>query len=104
LKERDYLNGWLISLYSSLKDKNKQIKEMEDRVLKDKRLHEVQLKRVNKWLSDENLDQIIREELEYSQEFLEKLPKDNERKLELLKNGKKATLYMIEKVQKELRD
>ena len=77
---------------------------MEDRVLKDKRLHEVQLKRVNKWLSDENLDQIIREELEYSQEFLEKLPKDNERKLELLKNGKKATLYMIEKVQKELRD
>ena len=76
---------------------------MEDQVSNGKELHELQLKLVNEWLSDEELDSTIKEELEYSLEFLERLPEEDKRKLERLKNGKKATLYMIEQVQNKLR-
>lgn len=42
------LHSWLISLYASLKETNKEIKELEDRVSNYTKLYEMQLKRLKK--------------------------------------------------------
>ena len=103
MSEKEMLHSWLISLYASLKETNKEIKELEDRVSNYTKLHEMQLERLKKWLSYESLDFHVKEELEYSKEFIERIPDEDKKKLINLKNSREATLFMIEQVEKELR-
>lgn len=49
------------------------------------------------------MDFHVKEELEYSKKFVERIPDEDKKKLINLKNSREATLFMIEQVEKELR-
>lgn len=102
MNEKELLNDWLLNLYSSLKDLNKEIKELESNLEYHKQLTDLQLSRINSWLEEEDLEQDLREEFEFSKEVVSQMPKDDKRKLDQLITQRKTVLFMIKKVVEEL--
>lgn len=104
LSEEELLNDWLIKLYANLKETNDEIEELENKMILRKKLNALHLNRLEKWIIDKDADEEVREELKYSKEVVRKMPSDFEKELAYLKKSKKTTLFMINKIEKELRD
>lgn len=103
MSEKELLNDWLIKLYANLKEKNDEIEELENKMILRKKLNVLHLDRLEKWIKDKDADEEVREELKYSKEVVRKMPSDFEKELAYLKKSKKTTLFMINKIEKELR-
>lgn len=104
MSEKELLRHWLTSLYSSLKSINQKVEELERRISYAQELNNLQLSRIDIWLEDEDTDLDVKEDLEQSKDIVRKIPENNYRKLERLKMQQKSSLFMISKIEKELRD
>lgn len=104
MSEKELLRHWLTSLYSSLKSINQKVEELERRISYAQELNNLQLSRIDIWLEDEDIDLGVKEDLEQSKDIVRKIPENNYRELERLKMQQKSSLFMISKIEKELRD
>lgn len=60
--------------------------------------------RLNTWLTHKGLDSDVKEELEFSKKAIERMLGEFKDRLSHLKKSKKATMFMIDNIEKELRD
>lgn len=104
LEEKELLNDWLLTLYSNLRETKKEISELEKNMDRTSKLSELQLTRINDWLNQEGVNQGIKEDLEYSRDVVSNIPKEDEKRLDFLKQEKERVTFMINNLEQELRD
>lgn len=104
MPENELLNYWLTILYSGLKKTNKEIEELENKIPYQQKLHELQFKKLNDWLTNEILETSLKKELEHNKVFVGRIPEKNKNELKFLKKRRDVKMFMIDKIEKELRD
>lgn len=104
MSEHKMMVDWLSRLHSSYEETNKELEELERKILYDKDLDELKLNKIKKWINDNEIEQDVKENLQVIGESFSKASETNEWKLKFLKKDKKTLRFMIEKLENELRD